>query len=141
MCRKNDAKSFFRQSADAVHYKNHISVIQIGCRLIQDQDLRFLRQRPSDHQKLPLAAGYICINFIPQMTDAYCLQCLLHDLIIFFRRLSKGADLSQTPQHGNVPYQIRKSRDMRLFHISHCSGHFFRRPFFNILAIDTDLSL
>jgi len=141
MCRKNDAKSFFCQPADAVHHKNHISIIQIRCRLIQDQDFRFLRQRTGDHQKLPLAAGYICVNFIPQMTNAYRLQRLLHDLIIFFGRLSKGADLSQTPQHGDVPYQIWKSRDMCLFYIGHHSGHLFWRPFFDILTVNADFSL
>ena len=72
--RDDDRETLSRHLPDPLQDPVLVAVIQMGRRLIKEDDLRLLHDGPGDQHLLTLAAADIPVGFLRQMSDPHALQ-------------------------------------------------------------------
>ncbi|MDT4869877.1 hypothetical protein FQZ97_1049290 [compost metagenome] len=76
--------------------------IEVGQRLIHQQQFSLDRQRARQQHTLPLAAGELPQRTVAPVPGLGAAQCALHRIAIGFAGCSQPALMRQAPQHGDV---------------------------------------
>ena len=78
MGRLDDAVSLLRQLPQRFHNANAVSEVQIGGRLIHDEDFGLLRNGAGDENELPFATADIAVTAVAKMGDAKLFQSFVY---------------------------------------------------------------
>ena len=102
MCRHHDRDPRRTECTDAVHHEHLIAEIEARRGLVHAEELRLLRNRTCQEDKLPLSAADLCIDLFCKMFDAEHLKCVVSNFAILFSGNTETADVGCPPHQHNI---------------------------------------
>ena len=88
-----------RNRAQKFHDLKLLPYIEVGCRLIQHQIFRFLRERPCNHHSLEFAAGELVYLSVLKLKDVGALHGVEDDFVVLFGIGGEVAVIGSAPEH------------------------------------------
>ena len=99
-----------------------VAVIQVGRRLIKEDDLRLLHDGPGDQHLLTLAAADVPVGFLRQMPDPHALQHRKACGLILRLRAAEDPHLRGPAHQHEVQHPVIKCRGVQLGHVACDAG-------------------
>ncbi len=112
----------FGQPLDLVHQLSLIAEVEAGGRLVQDNELRILRERTGEENELPLTARDHRVGPFGQVRDSEALECIRCGRTVAFARTAEQVAVRGPAHEHHTLDRKRKGRRVRLGHVSDRTG-------------------